>query len=140
MCLETAQLLSTAVHYKHIGPIQNLYKPCYINHPSNIWARASKENFEWLYLHGISLCNRYYRDYKKVHKSESIIRLCGHYNWCFESKGFFINEEHLAMKSSEAGLIALNKFKNSKRTLQDVVEAYTYFYENKSYVKLIRGK
>ena len=26
-----------------------LYKSCHVNHPSNIWLRQSKANYEWLY-------------------------------------------------------------------------------------------
>lgn len=74
MCTETAQMLSTAVRYTgmDVG-----YKVTHPNHPSNIWVRTSKQNFEWLINHGIALCLEYTKRYHKAHKAEQlIIDLC----------------------------------------------------------------
>jgi len=70
MCLETAQLLCS--QFTHAP-----YKRTHYNHPCSIWTRESKENYIWLYQHGIALCNEYQSRYKKVHKSESVIKWCG---------------------------------------------------------------
>lgn len=70
MCLETAQMLSTALH--HHG-IESSYKPTHINHPCNVWARENRSNFMWLCEHGIEQCREYTSRYGKVHKSESVI-------------------------------------------------------------------
>jgi hypothetical protein len=48
-----------------------LYKSCHVNHPSNIWVRQSKENYEWLYEMWLCLHKEYqirYGDHK-YHKS-----------------------------------------------------------------------
>lgn len=74
MILETAQLLSTAVHVvtgadnKEHG----LYKPTHINHPSSIWCRENKSNFEWLIHHGVSLNNEWKYRYNHSHNHKSL--------------------------------------------------------------------
>lgn len=87
MILETAQLLSTA--HRVLDGVQyidqstgrkikrwkmndefmedRLYKATHINHPSNIWARESSENYEWLYQLFVCLCYEYTHRYGKVH-------------------------------------------------------------------------
>lgn len=46
-----------------------LMKPAMLNHPSTIWARQSYANFDWLYQHGIALCDEYSYRYNKRHGS-----------------------------------------------------------------------
>ena len=49
MILESAQMLSTA-HRELDGDVPDiLYKSTHKNHPSTIWARSSKEHYDWLY-------------------------------------------------------------------------------------------
>jgi hypothetical protein len=48
-----------------------LYQATHINHPSAVWARASKENYLWLADLLVKLCKEYTRRYGKVHKCES---------------------------------------------------------------------
>lgn len=71
MILEYAQLMSTA-HHQADSPIKHLlYKQTHINHPSAIWARESKANYEWLYQLFVELCQEYTYRYGKVHKTFS---------------------------------------------------------------------
>lgn len=87
MILETAQLLSSAhrvvdgkqfidqstgrkiKRWKMDDPFidERLYKATHVNHPSNIWARESEENYKWLYQLFVSLCYEYTYRYGKVH-------------------------------------------------------------------------
>ena len=87
MILETAQLLSTAHRVidgeQYIDQStgrkikrwkmndsfmeERLYKATHMNHPSNVWARESKDNYVWLYCLFVSLCNEYTHRYGKVH-------------------------------------------------------------------------
>jgi hypothetical protein len=70
MILETAQLLSTAHHIldgEHAP--SGIYKSTHRNHPSAVWARQSKANYEWLYLHYLALLDEYTFRYGKNHKS-----------------------------------------------------------------------
>lgn len=85
MPLETAQLLCCAFPSGEAP-----YKRTHYNHPSAVWTRKSKENYQWLIEHGIALCGEYKRRYERDHKCLSVI------NWCsdnihklsFESTGF----------------------------------------------------
>jgi len=70
MCLETAQLLCTAIN--ECGG-KAPYKSTHINHPCAIWARESINNFLWLWKHGYSLCVVYEKRYKKVHKCTKVL-------------------------------------------------------------------
>ena len=72
MPLETAQMLSTA--HRYLSPEKycvekGLYKKAYFNHPCTIWARTTHENYRWLSLHFITLCEEYYFRYGKYHAS-----------------------------------------------------------------------
>ena len=58
--------------HKEIG--SKLMKPAMLNHPSTIWARQSYANFDWLYQHGIALCEEYTYRYGKEHGSETRIK------------------------------------------------------------------
>ena len=48
MLLESAQLLCTAINV-HGGKAP--YKTSHLNHPSNVWCRATKANWDWLFSH-----------------------------------------------------------------------------------------
>lgn len=55
MILESAQMLSTAMHMQHpkiASSMNGLYKPTHINHPCNIWLRKDAANANWL----VELC------------------------------------------------------------------------------------
>ena len=73
MPLETAQMLCTAINF-HGG--QARYKSAYVNHPCTVWARANLANFNWLCLHGKTLCSEYTQRYKRKHKCEEVIVEC----------------------------------------------------------------
>jgi hypothetical protein len=70
MPLETAQMLSTA--HRLLSPAEycetnNIYKTAFQNHPCTIWARETHENYRWLLLHFIALCEEYTKRYDKYH-------------------------------------------------------------------------
>ena len=88
MCLELAQILSTVHRYvdgREIVIIKNnkkitkyvlddsrdflLYQATHINHPSVIWTRQSKENYNLVKNIFISLCSEYTYRYNKIHLS-----------------------------------------------------------------------
>jgi hypothetical protein len=50
----------------------SLYKATHINHPSAVWCRQSKQNYQWLYTLLVELCNEYTYRYEKTHKCELI--------------------------------------------------------------------
>jgi hypothetical protein len=65
MILESAQLLSTAMHVR--GSTMAPYKPTHINHPCSIWTRATKGNYLWVYQHFVALLSEFYRRRGKMH-------------------------------------------------------------------------
>jgi hypothetical protein len=94
MIVETAQMLCTAhrvldgvMTVKMVGGRRKkvwtmndlyldalLYKATHVNHPSNIWARETQMNYEWLYELFCELCNEYTHRYGKLHKTDRILR------------------------------------------------------------------
>ena len=72
MCLESCQLLSTALRVN--GYLENdIYKISYVNHPSSRWTRATQGNYKWLLEHFKALCNEYNRRTGKVHASSKLL-------------------------------------------------------------------
>ncbi len=73
MILESAQLLSTAIHLRSGVLYEDIYKPTHAKHPCTIWACQSLENWEWLYQHMEALCEEYTFRYDRVHKSSFLM-------------------------------------------------------------------
>ena len=71
MCLETAQLLSTALRVNGYKA-NDIYKIAHLNHPSAIWARATQGNYKWLLEHFRALCDEYTRRTGKIHASSKL--------------------------------------------------------------------
>jgi len=68
MILESAQLLSTALHVVHPG-IAGLYRPTHKEHPCAIWVRQGKESFEWLLKRTSWLGQEFTFRFGKTHKT-----------------------------------------------------------------------
>jgi hypothetical protein len=50
-----------------------LYRATHVNHPSAVWVRQSKQNYEFLYDLWLKLMTEYTHRYKKVHACERLI-------------------------------------------------------------------
>lgn len=93
MVIETAQLLSTAHRFNdgemYIDDSSGrkikrwklndsrddvVYKATHLNHPSNIWARATVGNYKWLYELFVNLCDEYTYRYGKKHLTDIKLR------------------------------------------------------------------
>jgi len=85
MCLETAQMLSTAVvihcstvnnvcDLKTLASLLGVYKPTHANHPCNAWCRATRGNYNWLLAHFRALCDEYKRRYGRQHVSFGLFK------------------------------------------------------------------
>lgn len=74
MCLETAQMLSTALRCHGVND-DNLYKSTHQNHPANVWVRATNLNFAWTLAHFESLLDQYTARYGKRNPSERLLPL-----------------------------------------------------------------
>jgi len=51
-----------------------LYKAVHYNHPSTVWTRQSKQNYQWHYELFEALCDEYTYRYNKVHASDTKLR------------------------------------------------------------------
>lgn len=73
MILETAQIICTAhqVLAEETGVDTDYipYRKAYYNHPSCVWARQSKQNYNWLWRYFININMEYQRRYGKIHSS-----------------------------------------------------------------------
>jgi hypothetical protein len=124
MILESAQMLSTALH-KHLDNSELLYRNCikipyrptHINHPCSIWAAETRKNYWWLFRHYVSLCREYEYRYGKTHK-------CQQYLGDFYIGTKIIPEGKLTKFSN----CTSNKDKNiSFKHIVDPIEAYKQY-------------
>lgn len=74
MCLETAQLLSTALRVNGYKG-EDVYKIAHLNHPSSIWTRTTQGNYKWLLEHFRALCEEYNRRTGKIHASSKLLAI-----------------------------------------------------------------
>jgi len=72
MCLESAQLLSTALRVNGYKG-DDVYKIAHLNHPSSVWCRTTQGNYKWLLEHFKALCNEYTRRTGKTHASSKLL-------------------------------------------------------------------
>ena len=102
-----------------------LYKATHVNHPSNVWVRASSDNFKWLYYVASELAEMYSRATGKTHACELILDQVYMY---YETKGVCFNSQHL----TPVTLSMPDEFKiGSHDSWDDVVASYRNLY-NKS--------
>lgn len=109
MILETAQMLSTIAG----GP----YKPTHAHHPCTLWAGATHDNFIWLKVHGLALCNEYTHRYGKRHKCHDVILN-------------IYTPDHLLDK---IGLTPFAQAMPEEFKSDDAVEAYRKYYHTKQH-------
>jgi hypothetical protein len=126
MILESTQLLCTTFWMQDI---KAPYKKTHYNHPSAIWARESKANFQWLVEHTAALFCEYTKRYGKVHKSADT------FIWILE------NKHKLDFDKEELTEFAIAIAENQRcRQLKDfdslnTVEKYREYYcHDKSYM------
>ena len=78
MVLESAQMLCTAHHAcpSEAQRPDKFYKQAHLNHPSSIWVRETTENYKWMCVHALALCEEYIHRYGKIHASQCVIEWC----------------------------------------------------------------
>jgi len=76
MILESAQMLCVAHtgNNRYKAEEMGLYKPAHPRHPSTLWVRSGKKQYEWLYAHFVALCDEYTYRYGKVHMTDRKMR------------------------------------------------------------------
>ncbi|AFH21030.1 DNA binding protein [Cronobacter phage CR9] len=76
MIAESVQMLSTALHCHGVDASLLPVKPTHANHPSNLWVRATRQNYKWLLRHAVALMHEKRRRYpgNKPHIYEAHIK------------------------------------------------------------------
>lgn len=99
MALESTQMLATALN---VNGGSTPYRTAHLNHPCSIWARQSRQNWQWLYDHGMALCNQYSRIYGKTHACVKVLQQMKGQETCLPDIGLtpFVN----CARSKEKGL------------------------------------
>lgn len=72
MVLETAQILSTALHLRGVS-FNGQYRPTHTKHPCVLWAAESNNNSIRLYNLGCRLLSEYTYRYGRVHKCNTVM-------------------------------------------------------------------
>ena len=94
------------------------YKAVHMHHPCTVWTAESNSNYNWHYVHFISLCDEYTYRYGKVHSTDALLRkalLRPPFNISFGP----LTRQPLAMSS------------NPECMIEDVVKSYRAFYQTK---------
>ena len=73
MCLETAQILSTAIRILDPETNKPVYKMTHKNHPVCVWTRHSFENYKYTLDYFVVICKEYTHRFNKTHKSFGIV-------------------------------------------------------------------
>ena len=126
MILETAQMLC--------APFENgkaPYMRAHYNHPCTIWARTSKENYEWLITHGLALCNEYTFRYGKRHASQDVIIWCSENMWRLDLPSIGLTEFPVAI-SADQKCRSIPNF--DRLTVKQKYRAY-YLYDKSRFAK-----
>ena len=117
------QLKDLKAFHQEIG--SELMKPAMLNHPSTIWARQSRDNFKWLFVHGRRLCHEYTWRYNKKHGSQIRIEDV----WKHKQS---INEHQYPKQELTPVSIAMDdKYRIENNFYDDwdfVIESYRHYY------------
>jgi hypothetical protein len=122
-CEKEPQLKELKAFHKEIG--SELMKPAMLNHPSTIWARQSRDNFKWLFVHGRRLCHEYTWRYNKKHGSQVRIEDV----WKYKE---LLREHSYPAKELTPVTIAMDDKYRIENTFNDewdfVIESYRHYY------------
>lgn len=124
MILETTQLLNNALifHNKFYVPI---YRETHKNHPASIWARTSRDNFDWLSRLGLELCKEYTYRYGRRHRCHGML-------------------EDLAYGKAFVPAGAMTPFAKcmpDQYKVDDAVQSYrNYYHGDKAYIARWKGR
>lgn len=117
MILESAQMLCTALH-EHGASHLAKYKATHKNHPCNIWARQTQDNYWWLFRHFKALSDEYTFRTGKTHKS---------YKDCSKDLVFGLNFVPVGNLTPFPNCAARQDMNINYKHLSDVHEAYRLY-------------
>lgn len=115
MVLETAQMLSTALHVHGYDGEDQIYKPTHINHPCTKWTRATRSNYLWLRNHFGALCMEHTNRYSKIHASNRLVR------------AFLLGEKHIP----DGDLTPFPQCTPNYEDIPNIYQAYQLYLVNK---------
>ena len=142
MLLESAQMLSTAVH-QHQSEFQkklcdeekkvipnSLYKSAYPNHPMTKWVGFNRDCFRWALENAVFISQEYCKRFKKLHKSSRIINNIYDNNYIDDiPEGYSMKYNKFNMSITEPPQCMPDEYKD-----KDYVIAYRKYYQGaKSY-------
>jgi hypothetical protein len=150
MPTETCQMLHTNILYMqyvkehgkepqlkdlkafHLTTESKLMKPAMLNHPSTIWARESYANWNWLYEHGLALCDEYTYRYEKTHGTlQRILDCIPYFDVVFEHDFPKNRLQPVSIAMDDSYRIDLDKYsqRNPNWTGWDfVIASYRHYY------------
>ena len=102
-----------------------LMKPAMLNHPSTIWARQSLDNFEWLFEHGLSLCDEFRNRYDKTHGTQMRIHDCNAYH------DIILQHNYPVKGLTPVTIAMLDKYRlpqEEEHTWDFVIRSYRHYY------------
>lgn len=120
MCVESAQMLCNNFTLSQLllapkTAMGTFRKHSHMNHPCSIWARQSIENFQWLYIHGIAICDEHK---KRFPNDKALTRKA--LNWCWDNVNL--------CSFPKSGLTPFALCLPDKFLSDNVVESYRRFY------------
>lgn len=89
-----------------------LYKASHVNHPSAVWTRQSKANYNWLYKMWYNLCFEYTIRYAKVHATFEKLATSLQFAPVNMSEGEFTDPPQAMPDSSKVVGNAIQAYKN----------------------------
>ena len=112
-------------------------KPAMLNHPSTIWARQTYANWNWLYEHGLALCDEYTHRYEKKHGTlQRILDCIPYFDVVFEHPFSKKRLQPVSIAMDDKYRIDRDVFYNTSRVQYGiettewdfVIESYRHYY------------
>ena len=130
MCVEAAQMMASALR-RHGATDEQMpltksgtpYKGGYKHHPCTVWAGDSFANWNWLWNHGMALCEEYEKRFGKEHACYEPISFMGGSTVHWPS--YILTPFALAMP---------DEYRDD-----DAVKAYRAYYHSKQFAKWEKG-
>lgn len=134
MILESAQMLSTALHHlattnNHTVDLSSIYKPAYQGHPCTQWCHQSYQNFIWV----IDLVYSLQSQLPKIHKAYQVVRAC-------ELIGRGMKDLFPSKELTEFALAMPDEIKYNHTNFPDTVSKYHEWYKYKAQEWKIAGR
>ena len=103
----------------HTDIASNLMKPAMLNHPSTIWARETKGNWDYLYEHALSLCEEYTLRYGREH---------GSYQRILDTPDYPYKNDTSALTPVSIAMADIYRLPKEKHSWDFVIKSYRHYY------------